>query len=225
MNHLHLSSFATERDLRLSIIEAGRIAYANGLMPANSGSISARLGNDRVVSTPWGLCKGRLDPEDLLIVDLDGNLIKADGKLKRKVAFDLRLHLEVYRQRTEVRAVIRAHPSNATALTVAGIPFPVDILPEVLTGLGPVPTTRFALPDSDDSVQAIRELVGRPEHHAVLLRNQGALTFGADLDEALNHLELLESVARTVVTAQLLGTVNRLPDEMMAALRELYFRS
>jgi L-fuculose-phosphate aldolase len=222
MNHLHLTTFATERDLRLAILEAGRICYANGLMPSNNGNISARLGADRIVITPSGICKGRMDPEDLLIVDLDGKVVKADAVRRRRASSETPMHLEAYRQRDTIRAVIHAHPSNATALTVAGLPFPVDILPEVLEGLGPVPTTRFALPSSDDNALAIRDLI--KEHNAVLIRNHGAIAFGADLDEALNHLERLESVAKTVITAHLLGTVNRLPDEMMPALRELYLK-
>ena len=222
MNHLHLSSFATERDLRLSIVEAGRICYASGLMLSNNGNISMRLGNDRVVITPSEMCKGRMAPEDLLIVDLEGKLIKVDPRRKRKVSSEMPMHLEAYRQRTNIRAVIHAHPSNATALTVAGIPFPVDILPEVLECLGPVPTTRFALPSSDDNARAISGFV--KEHNAILIRNHGAITFGVDLEEALNHLERLESVAKTVVTAHLLGKVNHLPDEMMPALREFYIK-
>ena len=135
---------------------------------------------------------------------------------------EILLHLEAYRQRTNIRAVIHAHPSNAIALTVAGIPFPVDILPEVLERLGPVPTTRFALPTPEDNARAISEFV--KGHNAILIRNHGAITFGTDLDEALIHLERLESVAKIVVTAHLLGKVNHLPDEMMSALREQYLK-
>lgn len=223
MNHLHLSSFATERDLRLAIIEAGRICYSSGLMHASTGNISMRLGNDRVVITPSNLCKGRMEPEDLLIIDLDGAIIKADSTRKRKFSTEAPLHLEVYRQRPDIRAVIHAHPVNATALTVAGIPFPVDVLPEVLEGLGPVPTTRFALPNSTEDALAIREHV--VDHNAILMRNHGAITYGVDLEVALNHLEQLESVAKTVVTAHLLGKVNQIPDEIMEAMRDLYLKS
>jgi L-fuculose-phosphate aldolase len=222
MNHLHLSSFATERDLRLSIVEAGRICYASGLMLSNNGNISMRLGSDRIVITPSGMCKGRMEPEDLLIVDLEGNIVKADLKRKHKVSSETPMHLEAYRQRADIRAVIHAHPSNAIALTVAGIPFPVDILPELLEELGPVPTTRFVLPSSGDNARAISGFV--KEHNAILIRNHGAITFGTDLDEAVNHLERLESVAKAVVTAHLLGKVNHIPDKMMPALRELYLK-
>ncbi len=223
MNHLHLTSFATERDLRLAIIETGRICYSSGLILSNNGNISARLGNDRIVITPSALCKGRLAPEDLLIVGLDGTVIKADVSRKRTLSTETELHLEIYRQRPELRAVIHAHPTNAIALSVAGIDFPVDVLPEVLEGLGPVPTTRFALPDSVDMAGAIREYVRLT--NAIIIRNHGAVTYGSDLEDALNFLERLESVAKIVVTAHLLGKVNRLPDEMMAVLRDQYLHT
>ena len=220
MNHLHLSSFATERDLRLAILEAGRICYQKDLMQGNNGNISVRLGADRFVITPSKLSKGRLDADDLMIIDLDGRIIKENKTRNRKFSPEAPLHLEIYRQRANIRAVIHAHPTNATALTVAGIPFPEDVLSEVLESLGPVPTTRFALPHSTDDAQAIHEYI--KGHNAILIRNHGAITYGVDLEEALNHLELLESVAKTVVTAHLLGKVNTLPDEIMTGLREMY---
>ena len=220
MNHLHLTSFATERDLRLAIIETGRICYSSGLMLSNNGNISARLGNDRIVITPSLLCKGRLDPEDLLIVSMDGTIIKSDAMRKRKVSSETEMHLEIYRQRPELRAVIHAHPSNAIALSVADIPFPLDVLPEVIEGLGSVPTTGFVLPGAINNAVAIREYIR--DHNAIIIRNHGAVTFGSDIEEALNYLERLESVAKIVVTAHLLGKVNPLPAEMLPALRELY---
>ncbi len=221
-NRLIFTSIATEIDLRQAIVQAGRILYEHRLITSNNGNISARLGDDAIVITPSMLCKGRMDIDDLLVVDLDGNLISETHKRKHKVSSETPMHLEVYRQRPDVRAVIHAHPANAVALTVAGIPFPVDILPEVLEGLGPVPTTRFAIPSSEDNALAIREHV--QNHNAVLIRNHGAITYGANLEEALNHLERLESVAQVVLTAHLLGRVNHLPPEMMEPLRELYVK-
>ncbi len=219
MNRLHFTHFATERDLRQAILETGRLCYESGLMLSNNGNISARLGDDKVVITPSGLCKGRMEIDDLLIIDLDGSLLKADHKRKRKVSSETPMHLEAYRQRPDIRAVIHAHPAHAVALTVADIPFPTDVLPEVLEGLGPVPTTHFALPSSDDNADAIRALI--KTHNAVLIRNHGVITVGQDLDEAMNHLERVESVAKSVALAYAIGKVNRLPAEMMEPLNEL----
>ncbi|MEJ5224265.1 MAG: class II aldolase/adducin family protein, partial [Anaerolineales bacterium] len=213
---------STERDLRVAIVECGRIAYERGLISANNGNISARLGDDQVVITPSGLCKGRLSEEDLVIIDLDGNVVKSSPRRKLKISSETPMHLEVYRQRPDVRGVVHAHPTHAVALTIADIPFPMDVVPEVLEALGEVPTTRFALPSSEDNALAIRELIGT--HDALLLRNHGALTVGRDLDEALINLERIEAVAHTFYVARALGQVNRLPEAFMPQLAELYRR-
>lgn len=220
MNRLRFTPVSTERDLRVAIVECGKIAYARGLISSNNGNISARLGDDQVVITPSGLCKGRLDEEDLVIIDLDGNIVKSSPRRNLKISSETPMHLEVYRQRPDVRGVIHAHPVHAVALTIADIPFPLDVVPEVLEVLGEVPTTRFAVPSTNDNALAIRALIGA--HDAILLRNHGALTVGRDLDEALINLERIESVAHTFYVAHALGSVNRLPAEFVPQLAELY---
>jgi len=220
MNRLRFTPVSTERDLRVAIAECGRIAYMKGLLSANNGNISAKLGDDQIVITPSGLCKGRLDEDDLMIIDLDGKVIKSHPRRRLKISSETPMHLEVYRQRPDVRGVIHAHPVHAVAFTIADIPFPLDVVPEVLEVLGEVPTTRFAMPSSEDNARAIRELIGN--HDAILLRNHGALTVGRDLDEALINLERVESVAQTVFLAQSLGKVSRMPQEFMPKLAELY---
>lgn len=213
---LRFSPLATEYDLRLAIVKTGQICYQQGLMPSNNGNISVRSGDEHFLVTPSGYCKGRLKPSLMILVDGQGQVVKTHPQLALRLSSETPMHLEVYRQRPEVQAVIHAHPAYATALTVADIPFPTDILPEVLEGLGPVPTTRFALPSSDDNALAIREHIHG--HNAILIRNHGAITYGRNLDEALNHMERLESVAKTVVLAMGLGKVNRLPVRMMPEL-------
>jgi len=219
-NSLRFTELATERDLRLAIVEAGRLCHAQGLMPANNGNISTRMGEDRVVITPSSLCKGRMDLDDLLVIDLDGNVLKTDLRKKRRISSETPMHLEVYRQRPDIRAVIHAHPAHATALTVAGIPLPVDVLPELLEGLGPVPTTGFATPSTDENAAAIRDHIS--DHDAVLIRNHGAIAVGRDLEEALINLERLEHVARVYVMARGLGDVQHLPPEMLRRLNDLH---
>lgn len=218
-NLLRFSELATERDLRLAILEVGRLCYSQGLMPANNGNISARMGEDRIVITPSTLCKGRMELDDLLVIDLDGQVLKADSRKRRRISSETPMHLEAYRQRSDVRAVIHAHPAHATALTVAGIPFPDDVLPELLEGLGPVPTTDFATPSSDENAIAIRGYIAA--HDAVLIRNHGAITVGRDLEEALVNLERVEHVARVITLALGLGDIQRLPPGMVEKLHDL----
>ena len=131
------------------------------------------------------------------------------------------MHLEAYKNRGEVRGVIHAHPVFATALTVAGMAFPSDILPEVRLTLGEVPVTAYAAPSSDEDADAIRPLIR--DHDAILLRQHGSLTVGIDLEEALLNLERLEHVAEVFWRAHMLGHVEHLSEralERLVAVRQ-----
>lgn len=211
----------TETDLRGAIIACGRICYERRLLTSNDGNISVRVGDERVLITPSGLCKGRMQADDLLLMDLDGNILFAkDGC---RPSSETPMHLEVYKQRPDVRAVLHAHPVFATTLTVSDYPLPVDVLPEVLLTLGEVPTTRYATPCSHDDADAIRELIR--EHDTLLLRQHGSLTVGVDLDAALTALERIEHVAEVFWRAQMLGRVNRIPErdvEKLLKVRERF---
>jgi L-fuculose-phosphate aldolase len=201
-------------DLRLAILECGQICYARHLMTSNDGNISIRVDEGRVLITPAGMCKGRMDADDLLIVDLDGNVLSASND--RRPSSETPMHLEVYKQRPDVHAVIHAHPIFATALTVAGLDFPDDILPEVALTLGHVPVSAYATPSSHEDADVVRPLIR--EHNAILLRQHGSLTVGKNLDEALIHLERLEHVAEVFQHARQLGDVRRIPLEELRKL-------
>jgi len=205
---LRFSDSTAETDLRQAIVECGRICYERRLLTSNDGNISVRVGADRALITPSGLCKGRMQSDDLLLLDLQGRVLSAAPG--RKVSSETPMHLEVYGQRPDVRAVLHAHPVFATALTVSDCPLPVDMLPEVLLTLGEVPTTRYATPSSHDDAEAIRGLI--KNHDALLLRQHGSLTVGVDLDAALINLERIEHVAEVFWRAQMLGKVERMPE-------------
>jgi L-fuculose-phosphate aldolase len=219
MNEIRFTPQASETELRRAIVECGRLAYERGLLTSNDGNLSVRLDENRLLITPSGLCKGRLAPEDLLICDLNGQLLQPAADPALRLSGETPMHVEAYRRRPDIRAVLHAHPPYAVALTVAGKRLRHDVVWEVVLGLGEVPTTRFALPVSDDNARAISDLVAN--HNALLLRNHGSLTVGAHLDEALIHLERVESVAQILYLAETLGKVTPLPKTMLPKLYEL----
>ena len=221
---LNFSSSVGETDLRLAIVECGRITYERHLTTSNDGNISVRMDDGFILITPSGISKGRLSPDDLIVVDLDGNVVSA--MVNRRPSSETPMHLEVYKQREDVRAVLHAHPIFATTLTVAGSEFPMDMLPEVLLTLGNVPITDYATPSSHEDAIAIRPFV--KDHNALLLSQHGSLTYGKNLDEALIHLERIEHVSEIYWRAKMLGTVKRVPPEAhgkLIELREKYFKS
>jgi len=207
-----------ESQLRNAILECGRICYDRGLMTSNDGNISIRLDATRVLITAAGVCKGRMEAGDILIVDMNGAPIISWKGLRP--SSETPMHLEVYKQRPDIHAVIHAHPVYATTLTVANQTFPDDILPEVALTLKKVPITAYATPSSHQDAEVVRPLIR--DHDALLLRQHGSLTVGPDLNQALIHLERLEHVAQVYWNAQMLGTVTRIPP---AELERLYTKS
>jgi len=220
---LNFSATAVENELRLAIVECGRIAYERQLMTSNDGNLSVRMQDGNILITPSGISKGRMRTDDLLVVDIEGNMVSQNNA--RRASSETAMHLEVYRQRQDVRAVVHAHPIFATSLTVAGLEFPSDVLPEVLLTLGDVPITDYATPSSHEDALAVRPLV--KDHQAILLAQHGSLTYGKNLDEALIHLERIEHVSQIYYRAKMLGHVKRVPPAAQAKLIEIrdeYFK-
>ncbi len=143
---LRFTPHMSESDLRDALVECGRICYERRLMTSNDGNLSVRLGDTHVLITPAGVSKGRMSPASLLLIELSGKVVGA-SELGRPSS-ETPMHLEVYKNRPDAGAVIHAHPVFATALTVAGLPFPDDVLPETALALGHVPVTGYATPST-----------------------------------------------------------------------------
>jgi|GEM_PF-123386 L-fuculose-phosphate aldolase len=208
-----------EQELREAIILTGRILYHSGLMVSNDGNISVRMADGNILITPSGVTKGRISPEDLLIVNLDGNVVKHAANSALKPTSEQPMHLEIYRQRPDVRAVIHTHLIFANALAISQGHIRMDVIPEAAMAFGNIPVTDFALPSSNQNAEAIRDLI---QHHDVMLiRNHGSLAVGKNLDEALINTERLEHVSKTLTFAELLGDVKTMPEEMLQVIAEI----
>lgn len=212
-----------EYELRQQIVAIGKLMHQKNFIAAGDGNISARLDGERLLVTPSGVSKGFLDPKQLLIVDLNGEKIAPRaGKWRNlKPSSEIRLHLECYRQRADIGAVIHAHPPYAIACTLAGISLAQCVLPEAVYDLGAIPTAPYATPASEEGAQAIHDLIG--EYDAVLLDRHGSVTVGADVWEAYLRLERVEHVAQVMLAArQALGkSPESLSDEAIQKLATL----
>jgi L-fuculose-phosphate aldolase len=205
----------SESSLRADIVEVGRRMYARGYTASNDGNISVRLGSDRLVMTPKSVCKGFMTPEMMCITDLEGRKLQGD----RDPSTEMLMHLEVYRQRPDVQAVVHAHPPIATGFAVAGIPLDRAVLAEVLTTLGSIPIAEYATPSTRELPDAVRKYI--KAHDAMLLANHGALTVGADLFGAYFKMETIEHFAKISLVARLLGRQNLIAREEVLRLQEL----
>src|SRR5688572_27306913 len=208
-----------ESALRADIVEVGRRMYAREYTDSNAGNISVRLGEDRLLMTPKSVCKGFMSPDMMCISDLEGRKLQGD----RDPSTEMLMHLEVYRQRPDVRAVVHAHPATATGFAVAGIPLDRAVLAEVVTTLGSVPIAEYATPSTTELPDAVRKYV--KAHDGMLLANHGALTLGADLFAAYYKMETIEHFAKISLVARLLGgerLLSRQEVDRLQGLRGMY---
>jgi L-fuculose-phosphate aldolase len=205
----------SEAGLRADIVEVGRRLYARGYTASNDGNISARLDAGRLLMTPKSVCKGFMAPEMMCITDLEGRKLAGD----RDPSSEMQMHLEVYRQRPDVNAVVHAHPPVATAFAVAGIPLDRAVLAEVVTTLGSVPIAEYATPSTKELPEAVRKYV--KAHDGMLLANHGALTLGADLFSTYYKMETIEHFANISFVARMLGGERLLSREEVLRLQGL----
>jgi L-fuculose-phosphate aldolase len=201
----------------LEIIRVVHIVADQGMIRSSDGNISIRLGEKRFVITPSGIYKRNMNAKDLIIVDEKGQVV--EGRPGLSPTTEILMHLEAYRQRPDIQAVLHAHPPYSTALTIAEIPFPMDLIPEALIALGSVPTAPYAHPGTEELALSIRGPIR--ESNSILLSHHGSLNVGRTLEEALIALERMEHTAQTYFLAKTIGTIHPLPKEKLVQLREI----
>ena len=206
---------SSDESLRADIVEVGRRLYARAYTASNDGNISVRLGADRLLMTPKGVCKGFMTPDMMCVTDLEGRKLQG----ARDPSSEMLMHLEVYRQRPDVAAVVHAHPPTATGFAVAGIPLTRAVLAEVLATLGSIPIAEYATPSTSELPEAVRKYI--KAHDGMLLANHGALTVGGDLFAAYYKMETIEHFAKISLVARLLGRENLIAREEVSRLQEL----
>lgn len=195
----------SEQQLREDIVKVGQSVCGKGWVAANDGNISVRLEDNRILATPTGVSKGILQPEDLILCNLEG--AKLCGERER--TSEMGMHLTIYNLRPDVHAVVHAHPPVATGFAAAGRALNVALLPEVVISLGSVPLAEYGLPGTPALSQGMRPYI--PKYDAILLENHGAVSYGEDVFQALSRMEIVEHYARILLVAELLGGAKALP--------------
>ena len=174
------------------------------------------MSNQEIIITPAGLSKQALSPEILAVITLDNQIICGNPSSERL------MHLMIYQQCPEAVCVIHAHPPKAIAWTIARPDLkelPSDCLSELILATGKVPIAPYSRPGTIDMGLNLKPLL--PECRVILLARHGAVTWGTDLQEALNGMERLEHTAEILTHAVLLGGLTSLPKDEVDALHQM----
>jgi L-fuculose-phosphate aldolase len=204
-----------EFKLREQMVDVGRKIWLKGFCAGNEGNHSYRLSEDRVLCTPSLISKGNLKPDDMCIVDMEGKQVSG----KRKRTSEILLHLAIFKERADVKAVIHSHPPHATAFAIADIDLPTCIHPEAEVFLGPVKTAKYVTPGDNRLPDSIKPFI--KESNTILLGNHGVVCYGPDLEDAYYKLEIVDAYARILLLTKQLGSVRPLSGDEMTDLLAL----
>lgn len=208
-----------EWGLRQDLCEVGRRLYRVGFMAGSDGNLSALLNEEEVLITPSRLCKGYLEPHQIVKVNRQGK--KLEGDLPPSV--ELPMHLAAYEVRPDILAVAHCHPPILTAFTVADLPLPGGIIPEMeVMFAGQIPVAPYATPAGTDLAQSIRELI--QHNNVVILDHHGILSVGLNIYQAGIKIEHAEAAAKMIYYARMLGGEKPLPEYRLQELAEIHDR-
>ena len=215
------SSFEAEA-LRAEILRVGRKLWERQYVDGNGGNISCRLGTKYVLCTPTMMSKRDMEPADICLSDLEGNIVAGD----RMRTSELLLHLEIYQANPRARAVVHCHPPYATAFSLTGTPPPVGLISEYEIFIGPAALARYETPGTRAFAETVLPFVRH--HNTILLANHGVVCWSDTVTHAEWLVEILESYCKTCVIAKQIGKpLSFIPQEkiqeILALKRKLGF--
>ncbi len=192
------NSFEAEA-LRAEIIRVGRKLWEREYVDGNGGNISVRLGPKYVLCTPTMMSKGDMEPADICLSDLEGNILAGD----RPRTSELLLHLEIYKENPRARAVVHCHPPHGTAFAMTGTTPPVGLVPEYEIFIGPVAVAPYETTGTRAFAETVLPFV--QDHNTILLANHGIVCWSDTITHAEWLVEIFENYCKTYLIAKQIG--------------------
>ncbi len=197
------------------LVEYGKKMSAEGLSSGTSGNLSIYLKEEGVVLiTPSGIGYFDTEPEDIVVMDLDGNIVEGS----RKPSSEWHLHTLFYKNKPEARAVVHTHSKFCTTLSTLRIPIKAVHYVIADAGTDEVPCAPYRRYGTEELAKVAVETAGKS--NAVLLANHGIVVCGKNLKSAYGLAKGMEYVAEIQVTAMSVGEPVVLTKEEMDEVLE-----
>ncbi len=202
--------------MRAEIIAVGRKLWERQYVDANAGNISVRLGQKYLLCTPTMVSKRDMEPADICLSDLEGNILAGD----RPRTSEILLHMEIYRGNPQAQAVVHCHPPAASAFAMTGTTPPGGLISEVEASIGPVAVAPYETPGTRAFAETVRPFVR--DHNTILLSNHGIVCWADTVSHAEWLVETYETYCKTYLLAQQLGRpLSYIPDNKIEEILEI----
>lgn len=202
-------------DIKHEIIKYGLKIKKTGLITGTWGNISSKYEN-KILITPSGLDYEELTPDDIIVCDFEGNILEGD----KKPSIELHTHIAIYKNRSDVNAIIHTHSVYASAIAATKKNIPAILEDMAMIIGGEVRCAKYASPGSDELADNVLEVL---EHkNAVLLSNHGSYCMGRNLKETMLVCQVLEKSAQVYIFSAQIGIPKPLAIEEVEKIREVY---
>lgn len=189
--------------------------YQKGLTTCSGGNVSLKNDNGHVFITPSQIDKASVNEEQIIELDAHGKTLTPG----LKASMETSMHLQIYKKRPDVRAVVHAHPPKATAWACSKKELKNNLCGEARFFLGEIVRVPYDLMGSDSLADSVSRCLGN--NHAALLNNHGAITIASSLFEAYDRMEVLEYLAELQLLVRHIGVPMFLSDNQLKTLDEL----
>jgi len=183
--------------LKEQLCDIGRRLWQREYVDGNGGNIAIKVGDDIALCTPTLVSKGFMKPEDMCLVDFDGNQLAGTKKRTSEIL----MHLQIMKQQPKAVATCHCHPPYSTGFAVAGVLPPTCMIPEFEV-FASVAIAPYRTPGTPEMGKLVAELVDK--HNTILMANHGVVSWSHNnVEDAYFKMEILEAYCRTIlVTAQ-----------------------
>lgn len=202
------------KDIVKQLIKYGKRAGKKNFTPGVSGNISARYGENIIITTS-GSANGYLSDDDFVVIDFDGNVVQGN----KKPSSEKMLHVEFYKMRPDVNYILHVHAPYLSSFASCGKALDEPIMAENVFYFGHIPLAEYGLPSSRDLVEKTAKYF--KDFDAVLMANHGFIVGDSTLDGAYLKLELAESYAQVVLNTKILGGAVLLNNEQVEEIYKL----
>ena len=204
------------QDIRNDIANLGKEIAISGFNLGTWGNISARIDENKFAITPSGIAYETITAEDIVVIDLAGNIIDSN----KKPSIELPLHTEIYKAKKNINAIVHTHSVYCTAFAIARKPIPATCEDMVQIVGGKIEVAEYFLPGSKELAQSAVTALGNKS--ACLMANHGLITVADHLDEAYKIAQIVEKSAQAVIYANSLGGAIELSQDDIDFMRDFY---
>jgi len=188
------------QDLKLQICDIGKRLWHRAYVDGNGGNIAIKVAEDLVLCTPTLVSKGFMRPDDMALVDMEGNQLLGSKKRTSEIL----MHLQIMKKQPRAIASVHCHPPYATAFAVAGVQPPTCMIPEFEIFCGSVPIAPYRTPGTPEMGKLVADL--SENHNTILMANHGVVAWShLGVEDAYWKMEIIEAYCRTIVVASQLG--------------------